>query len=81
MARATSVRPAPTRPLRPTISPLRTSKLMSVKRPGLVRFSTLSATSPIEALCFFMYSRSGRPIISLMMSASLRLAMWSVATR
>ncbi len=55
MARATSVRPAPTRPPSPTISPLRTSKLMSLKTPGSVRPSTferhLADRAPVSCAC------------------------------
>ena len=41
----------------------------------------MSATSPIVVPCFFMYSRSGRPIINRMISPALTFAMVSVATR
>ncbi|CAM4297390.1 hypothetical protein PSSY5922_31395 [Pseudomonas synxantha] len=44
--RNSSVRPAPTSPNRPRISPLRTWKLIGSRSPGPSRPSTLSATSP-----------------------------------
>ena len=46
IARATSVRPAPTRPASATISPLRTTNETSVKSPSRVRRSTFSTTRP-----------------------------------
>ena len=45
IARATSVRPEPTNPLKPTISPVRTVRLMS-ENPEPERFLTSSAISP-----------------------------------
>ena len=45
IARATSVRPEPTSPARPTISPARTSRLTSFNS-GVLRFLTASRTSP-----------------------------------
>ncbi len=62
-ARATSLRPAPTRPASPTISPARTEKEMSWKRPGLVSPSTSSNGSPIVASCFGNSSDTSRPTI------------------
>ena len=47
-ARAISLRPAPTRPARPTISPARTVKLTSWKMPSDSRPSTSRTTSPIR---------------------------------
>ena len=49
IARATSVRPEPTRPASPTISPARTSKLTS-RSSGVVRPLTESRTSPRSSL-------------------------------
>ena len=46
IARATSLRPAPTSPASATISPARTSKLMSRKTPSRLRRSTWSTVSP-----------------------------------
>ena len=49
MARASSVRPAPTRPATPTISPRRTEKEMSRSRPRLPRWRTSRTVSPTSA--------------------------------
>jgi hypothetical protein len=46
MHRATSVRPAPTMPAMPTISPRRTSKLMSRKTSARARPFTCKIASP-----------------------------------
>ena len=44
-ARASSVRPEPSRPVMPRISPLRRSKLTSLNLPFQVRWSTFSTGS------------------------------------
>ena len=41
-----SLRPAPTRPNRPTISPLRTARLIGVRTPGAFTASRRSRSSP-----------------------------------
>src|SRR3954447_18561118 len=51
IARATSLRPAPTRPASATISPRRTSKETSMKTPSRVRPLTSRTFSPISASC------------------------------
>ena len=51
-ARASSVRPAPIRPAKPTISPARTSNEQSCRTPGRVMPSTRRTTSPISLSSF-----------------------------
>ncbi len=69
IARATSLRPAPTRPASATISPARTSKLMSKNTPSRVRRWTDSTGSPISASCLGNSAPSSRPTIRLTMSS------------
>ena len=61
MARMISVRPAPTSPARPTISPARTVNEMSWKTPGWVRLVTSSSGPPILASCLGKRSCTSRP--------------------
>src|SRR4051794_7765419 len=61
IARATSLRPAPTSPARPTISPRRTSKLTSTNTPSRVRRSTLSSGAPISVSSLGKSCDSSRP--------------------
>ena len=63
IARATSLRPAPTRPASPTISPARTVKVMSRNTPARVSPSTSSTTSPTSAGSFGNSSVTSRPTI------------------
>ena len=62
---ATLLRPEPTRPAKPRISPLRRSKEMSRKRPSRERLRTESATSPIGTVCFGNIWVISRPTIML----------------
>ena len=64
IARATSVRPAPTSPASATISPLRTSKETSVKTPSRVSRSTFSTTSPGSVGTFGKSASMSRPTIA-----------------
>ena len=78
---ATSVRPAPTNPARPTISPRRSSNDTSEKTPRRVRPSTRRTTSPTCASCFGNSASSERPTISRTISpcessAASRVVMW-----
>ena len=59
IARATSLRPAPTRPASATISPARTSKQTSTKTPSRVRRST-SSTRVAEVLLASARAPAGR---------------------
>ncbi len=59
----TSLRPAPTSPATPRISPRRTLKLTSVKRSLQVRLRTVSTSSPIALLNFGNSWVSSRPTI------------------
>src|SRR4051794_28430501 len=63
IARATSLRPAPTSPARATISPRRTSKETSTKTPSRVNRETLSTVSPICASPLGNSWLSSRPTI------------------
>src|SRR4051794_36592018 len=63
IARATSLRPAPTRPASATISPRRTSKEMSVKTPSRVSRETFSTAGPISASSLGKSASSSRPTI------------------
>src|SRR3954452_1156802 len=71
IARATSLRPAPTSPARPTISPARTSKETSKNTPSRVSRSTLSTGAPICASCFGNSALSSRPTIRRTMSSGV----------
>ena len=64
IARATSLRPAPTRPASATISPARTSKEISVKTPSCVRRSTLRTTRPGSDETFGNSASMSRPTIA-----------------
>ena len=64
IARATSVRPAPTRPARATISPLRTWNETSVKAPSRVSRSTFRTTRPGSADPFGNSASMSRPTIA-----------------
>ena len=64
IARATSVRPAPTRPARATISPLRTSNDTSVKTPSRVSRSTFRTVRPASAGTFGNSASMSRPTIA-----------------
>ena len=63
IARATSLRPAPTSPASATISPERTSKETSVNTPSLVSRCTASTASPTSASTFGYSAVSSRPTI------------------
>src|SRR4051812_2279298 len=78
-ARATSVRPAPTSPARPTISPCLTSKETSVKTPSRVSRLTVSATSPARTSCLGYSSSRSRPTIRRTRSSSVMPSMGSLA--
>src|SRR3954454_10566071 len=73
-ARATSLRPAPTRPARPRISPRWTSKVTSVKTPSRVSRSTLSTGSPISASTLGNSWSSSRPTMRRTSSSVVRPA-------
>ena len=61
---ATSLRPAPTNPAKPRISPRRRAKLTPVNLPGEDRFSTRSNSSPgSRCKCCEVYCLSSRPTI------------------
>ena len=66
IARATSVRPAPTKPASATISPLRTTKDTSVKSPSRVRRSTFRTTRPGSVGTFGNSASMSRPTIARM---------------
>lgn len=80
-ARATSVRPAPTRPARPTISPRRTSNDTSVKTPSRVSRRTLRATSPASTSCLGYSSSRSRPTIRRTRSSSVMPSSGSLEIR
>ena len=65
MARAISLRPAPTSPASATISPERTVKDTSWNSPSWVSPSTTSTSSPITASCFGNRLLTSRPTICL----------------
>src|SRR3954468_9503119 len=82
IARATSLRPAPTSPASATISPARTSSETSKNTPSRGRRSTFSIGSPTSASCFGKSALRSRPtmrrtISSVVMSAVL--ASWTTA--
>src|SRR5215207_5113687 len=82
IARATSLRPAPTSPARATISPARTSKLMSKKTPSRVRRCTRSTAAPISVSCLGNSALSSRPTIRLTISSGVIAAIsasWTTA--
>ena len=79
-ARAISLRPAPTSPARPTISPARTSKLTSWKTPPRSRPSTWRTTSPTGATVFGNRSPTSRPTILATSCSTDVSAIASVAT-
>src|SRR5258708_6286475 len=69
IARATSLRPAPTRPARATISPRRTWNVMSSKTPALERCCTSRTTSPGAVAVLGNIASRSRPTIDRMMSS------------
>ena len=69
IARAISVRPEPTKPARPTISPRRSSNETPPKTPRRPRPSAFTMTSPISASSFGNSCSSERPTISWIISA------------
>ena len=69
MARSVSLRPDPTRPARPRISPRRTSKLTSRGRRPRVRPSTRSATGPVVRGACSTASSTPSPTISRTISS------------
>jgi hypothetical protein len=71
---ATLLRPEPTRPAKPSISPLRRSNEMSRNRPSSVRLRTESTTSPIGTVSFGNIWVISRPTISRMMSSRVTSA-------
>ena len=77
-ARAISLRPAPTRPARPTISPARTVKEMSWKVPRDCSPLTSSTTSPISAGVLGNRSPTSRPTIRSTIASTSVSAMASV---
>ena len=78
---STSVRPEPSRPARPTISPLCTLKETSRSLEYMaVRPSTSSSTPPISLSLGGKRFVSSRPTISLMMRSIVISAAGSVAT-
>ena len=87
MALSTSLRPAPTRPPSPRISPLRKEKLMSstmfcplLEGCGTVRCSTRSTSPPISAGCLGYMFWIGRPIIASTKASSVISPIGSVRT-
>ena len=78
-ARAISLRPAPTSPARPTISPARTWKLTSWNSPALERPATSRTTSPISASVLGKRSATSRPTICDTICASVVSAVGTVA--
>ncbi len=80
IARATSLRPAPTSPASATISPRRTSKEMSLKTPVRDSDSTLRTTSPGVVGVLGNSVSSSRPTIALMMSSTVIVLTSSVRT-
>ena len=80
IARATSLRPAPTSPASATISPRLTSNEMSENTPARLSPSTLSITSPgFEGVLGYSVS-SSRPTIALMMTSTVIALTESVRT-
>ena len=74
---ATLLRPEPTSPAMPRISPVRSSNEMSWKTPSRVRFSTLSTTSPIGTSSLGNIWVISRPTIMRMMSSRVTsVAAW-----
>src|SRR4051794_8675211 len=69
IARATSLRPAPTSPASATISPRWTWNETSVKTPSRVRRETFSTGAPISASVFGNSASSSRPTIFLTSSS------------
>ena len=65
----TSVRPAPTRPVKPRISPAWTVKEASLKKPVRLRPSTFSISLPIFTSGLGNRSLISRPTMALMSSA------------
>src|SRR4051794_8524774 len=80
IARATSLRPAPTRPASATISPARTSKETSVKTPSRVRRDTDSSGAPIAAAVLGNSASRSRPTMRRTRSSSVRPAVFSSDT-
>ena len=80
MARAISVRPEPTKPARPTISPRRSSNETPPKTPRRPSPSALTTTSPISACSFGNSCSSERPTISWIISLCGSPAVARVAT-
>ena len=71
MTWAVSLRPLPTKPASPTISPARTEKEISRVKGGRFSLRTSSTTSPICATCLGKRFSILRPTIMLINSASL----------
>ena len=74
MVSATLVRPEPTRPARPRISPRRSENDTSRNTPSSVRPRTSSTVSPISACCLGNSSVISRPTI---MRISPSVSIWS----
>ncbi len=79
-ARTTSLRPEPTSPANATISPVRTVKETSSKRPVRVRFETSSTVAPTSAGTLGNSSASARPTIRRTTSAGDESATSASAT-
>src|SRR5262245_54970760 len=80
IARATSLRPAPTRPAKATISPARTSKETSVNSPSRVSRSTLSTTLPTSASTFGKTASRSRPTMEWMTACGVSSCVGRVRT-
>ncbi len=80
IARATSLRPAPIKPERATISPACTLKEMSVKTPSRVRRSTRNTSAPGSPSVFGYKVLTSRPTMALMMLSTVTLATMSDIT-
>ena len=80
IARATSLRPAPTSPASATISPARTSKLTSKNTPSRVSRWTASTGAPISASCLGNSVPSSRPTIRRTMSSGVISAIGASCT-
>src|SRR4051794_34112162 len=80
MVSATLVRPAPTRPAKPRISPRRSSNETPRKTPSSARSRTSSATSPISASPFGNIWVSSRPTMRAISFCWLKSAAGPVAT-
>src|SRR4051795_6030186 len=71
IARATSLRPAPTSPASATISPARTSRETSKNTPSRVRRSTWRTVSPTAASCLGKSALRSRPTMRRTISSAV----------